>query len=74
MMLFHYIVITSFMICMVAWVMTRLFSSHPTPRPDSDDGSGGTGDSGLPVIDMPPGTSLSTWLTDRMPERFGVLE
>ena len=53
---------------MVAFLMMRTLQVRQLP-PDGDD-QGGPGDAALPLIDMPPGTTLNVWLTDRLPENI----
>jgi hypothetical protein len=45
------------------------FGRHRNRNDDNDGGGNGGGgiDPGLPKIDLPPGTSLDDWLTDRQP-------
>ena len=66
MMLFNYILLTSFLAGTMTWLMIQALRMRNQP-PDSDDGGSGF-DTSLPVVDMPPGASLSDWLTDRMPD------
>lgn len=61
----HYITFCSFFVFAVAWVMIRAFREKQAP-PGGDDGFGGTDNTGLPVVDLPPGARLSDWLTDRV--------
>lgn len=66
MMLIHYLVLTTCFIGLVTWVMIFAINVRNLP-PDSDEGGPGP-DSSLPIVDLPPGSSLSDWLTDRLPE------
>lgn len=62
----QYVLLTSLFVLAVAYLMIRTLATRPLP-PDSDDG-GNPGDAALPIVDMPPGSTLSDWLTDRWPE------
>lgn len=68
MMFLHYIVLCSLFVFAVAWIMVRAFQEN-TPPPDTDEGPGGPGDTNLPIVDLPPGSTLSAWLTDNWPEK-----
>ena len=68
MMFFHYIVLCSFFVFVVAWIMVRAFQENNLP-PDTDEGPGGPGDTNLPIVDLPPGSTISDWLTDKWPDK-----
>jgi hypothetical protein len=50
----------------MAWLLIKMTSDKKSP-PDNNDGGGFNGDGGLPIIDLPPSTKISDWLTDRNP-------
>lgn len=72
MLLLPYIVVTSCLIGLFTWLMIQAMGIRPLP-PDGDDGGTGPGDN-LPHVDLPPGSTLSDWQTDRIPTRSPVLQ
>lgn len=53
-------------VLLMVWLLVRMMSDKKSP-PDNNDGGGFNGDSGLPIIDLPPSTKISDWLIDRNP-------
>jgi len=64
--IFHYILLCSVSALCVGWFVLNSYKTGPHP-PDSDDGHGGLGDAGLPIVVIPPGCTLKDLLVDRDP-------
>ena len=70
----QYLVLTSFFFSLAALFLVHFMRKNPgspgTGGPDDQNGNGGwEADVGLPIIDMPPGSTLDLWLTDKLNNR-----
>jgi hypothetical protein len=63
----HYLLISMISMLGLLWILVRIARRRNMP-PDDDNGGGGFGGDNLPIIDLPPGSGLDDWLTDRIPE------
>ncbi|WP_027000869.1 hypothetical protein [Eisenibacter elegans] len=64
MLMIVYLFVFTLSLSLVAWLMVRTFRGSDLPPNGGDDG-GTPGDSGLPVIDLPPGGAFEDILVDR---------
>jgi hypothetical protein len=70
MMLIHYLVLTSALTGVFTWLLLRTLGIKSLP-PDTDSDDGGPGPENiLPLVDLPPGSSIPFLQTDRWSERI----
>jgi hypothetical protein len=62
----QYFSMTLFVTAVVTYFVLKSFESSPFPPDGDDDAGGGMGNPDLPLIDIPPGSSLSFLQVDRL--------
>ncbi|MES2388458.1 MAG: hypothetical protein V4543_10690 [Bacteroidota bacterium] len=67
----NYFVFCTFFMGLAAFVTVQILKIRPGKpgRRDDNNNGGWDADSGLPVINMPPGSTLDQWLTDKLNNR-----
>lgn len=66
-MFIHYLLLTILSMTGLLWLLIKVARRGNLP-PNDDDNGGGFGGDNLPIIDLPPGSGLDDWLTDRIPD------
>lgn len=71
MLLINYLVLSTFCCAAAGYYLYRFLRIpyHARPSDNGNNEGGWNDEAGLPQIDMPPGSSMDEWLTDKLNNR-----
>ena len=72
-MTFYYLLACTFTVVLFTWMVVKFLQQTKYPPNNNDDNGGSSDDNNFPIIDLPPGSSLDDWLTDRTPDDVPAL-